>query len=310
MIPHVSINLCCYNSEKYLHETLQGIVNQTFRGWELVVVNDGSTDATEAIIFEYKKQGYPIVYHYQKNKGLGASRNEAIKLSRGEFIAFIDHDDIWLPEKLEKQIPLFDDPEVALVYCDTVFFNEKGHSRRMYSYRRYQTGWCFSKLLTDYFLSVQTVVIRRTALNYEKMWFDPRFQMIEEADLFRRVAYRWKIDMVNEPLAKWRVHKDSLTWAKGYLFADETELMLEAYAATIPAFVDRYSSEIQIVKRRIAVTRATHLWKQKRTSDARKCLSPFVWENAKVFCLFLMTFLPADCVQPLMNKVRRYTVPG
>lgn len=310
MPPTVSINLCCYNSEKYLEETLESIFAQTYKDWELVIVNDGSTDSTERIIQKYIADGWPIVYHYQPNAGLGMSRNKAIELSQGKFIAFIDHDDLWMPQKLEKQIPLFDDLEVALVFCDTVFFNEAGQSRRMYSYRNYYTGWCFSKLLTDYFLSVQTVVIRRTALNYEQMWFDPRFQMIEEADLFRRMAYRWKLNMVNEPLAKWRVHKDSLTWTKGYLFADETELMLEAYAATIPAFAERYSPEIQTVKKRIAVTRATHLWKQKRTSDARKCLSPFLWKNAKVFCLFLMTFLPADRIQPLMNKVRGYTVPG
>ncbi len=162
MNPKVSINLCCYNSEKYLRETLDSIVNQTYNDWELIIINDGSSDSTESIIHEYIKQEYPIIYHYQENKGLGFSRNEALKRSQGKYIAFIDHDDLWMPEKLEKQIPLFErDSKIGLVFCDTIFFNEKGKSKRDYSQKKYWTGWCFSELLTDYFLSMPTVVIRR-----------------------------------------------------------------------------------------------------------------------------------------------------
>ena len=113
--PTVSINLCCYNGEKYLREALDSIINQTYKDWELVIINDGSKDSTESIIYEYIKQGYPIVYHYQENHGLGYSRNEALKRSHGEYVAFIDHDDVWMPEKLEKQIPLFyKNPKMAI----------------------------------------------------------------------------------------------------------------------------------------------------------------------------------------------------
>ena len=108
MAPLVSINLCCYNSEKYLRETLDSIVNQTYKDWELVIINDGSTDATELIIQEYQARSYPIVYHYQKNNGLSKSRNKALQLSKGKYIAFIDHDDIWIAEKLQKQILLME----------------------------------------------------------------------------------------------------------------------------------------------------------------------------------------------------------
>ena len=81
MSQKVSINLCCYNSEKYLKETLDSIVKQTYKDWELVIINDGSCDSTESIIDHYIEQGHPIVYKYQKNQGLSSSRNEAIKLS-------------------------------------------------------------------------------------------------------------------------------------------------------------------------------------------------------------------------------------
>ena len=117
MNPRVSINLCCYNSERYLRETLDSIVSQTYKDWELIIINDGSSDATESIVSEFIKRGHPIVYHYQANKGLALSRNEALKRSRGEYIAFIDHDDLWMPEKLEKQIlALESNPEIDFFY--------------------------------------------------------------------------------------------------------------------------------------------------------------------------------------------------
>src|SRR5207249_8047170 len=102
--PKVSINLCCYNGEQFLEETLQSIFLQTYKEWELVVVNDGSTDSTERIIKSYTAAGKPIVYHYQENAGLGSARNKALQLSSGRYSALIDHDDTWLSEELENQV--------------------------------------------------------------------------------------------------------------------------------------------------------------------------------------------------------------
>ena len=125
MNPKVSINLCCYNSEKYLRETLDSIVKQTYKDWELIIINDGSSDSTEAIIYEYIKQGYPIAYHYQRNKGLAFSRNKALELSQGKYVAFIDHDDLWLPDKLEKQASILEKrPEIDFLYGN--YFIKRG----------------------------------------------------------------------------------------------------------------------------------------------------------------------------------------
>ena len=127
MPPKVSINLCCYNGEKYLEETLQSIFLQTYTDWELVVVNDGSTDSTERIIKSHKAAGKPIVYHYQENAGLGSARNKALQLSSGSYIALIDQDDIWLSEKLEKQVRAFEvDRLLGLVYSDTYYIDQDG----------------------------------------------------------------------------------------------------------------------------------------------------------------------------------------
>jgi len=307
--PTVSINLCCYNAEKYLKETLTSIVNQTYKDWELIIINDGSSDSTEGIVDEFVKLGYPIIYHSQENHGLGYSRNKALELSKGEFIAFIDQDDLWLPEKMAKQLPLFKDSAVGLVYCDSIFFNERGDAKLLYGSKRYYTGNCFRKLLGEYFLSLETVIIRRSCLGSSGSWFDPRFGMIEEADLFIRIGYEWKLLMVPEPLSKWRVHSESETWKKLYLFAEETEIMLGKYDNLFADFNSLYSSEIRLLKRNVNLLAATWLWRNKQGREARKRLENNLFVDLKSTFLYGITFFPAKQILPLLQKIRGDVIP-
>jgi glycosyltransferase involved in cell wall biosynthesis len=305
--PAVSINLCCYNSEKYLEETLLSIVGQTYKDWELVIINDGSTDSTEKIITKYINQGYPIIYYWQENHGLGYSRNEAIKHSKGKYIAFIDHDDLWMPQKLEKQMTLFDDPEVGLVYSDAIYFNEEGNSSRLYQLSSYYEGRCFRSLLTDYFLCLQTVVIRRAALNSLTNWFDIDFNMSEDQDLFTRIGYKWKLSMVNEPLAKWRVHSLSQTWTegRGIKFADELDEMLEKYEKIIPDFNADYAHEIFFLRKKNVFMRAMFMWRDGRNADARRILLPLLKHSMKAWFVFVTMFFPEKGIRRLLTPFRR-----
>lgn len=309
--PQVSINLCCYNGEKYLEETLESIITQTFKDWELVVINDGSTDATERIVHKYIRQGWPIIYHAQPNAGLGAARNKALELSRGRFIAFIDQDDLWMPAKLARQIPLFADPRVGLVYCDTLFFNNRGDTQRFYANRRFFTGSCFRELLAQYFLSLETVMLRRSALDSLDEYFDPRYNMVEEGDLFRRIGYAWKLAMVPEPLAKWRVHAESWSWQKGHTVITETESMLAKYTRDIPGFTRRYAPEIAALKQSVAMDAAFYLWKQDNGRACRTVLKSHVSKNRKAALLFILSLFPAAWVLKIGRVLRPHIVaPG
>lgn len=101
----VSIIMPAYNAEKYIEEAIQSVLKQTYTNWELVIVNDCSTDKTEQIIKKYQEQDQRIkLYSLPKNQGVANARNAAIENAFGRYIAFLDSDDIWLPEKLEKQI--------------------------------------------------------------------------------------------------------------------------------------------------------------------------------------------------------------
>lgn len=202
--PLVSIIMNCYNSDKYLNEAIESVLAQTYENWEIIFWDNASTDKSP----EIAKSFAPKLKYYrgEQTVPLGQARNFALREASGEFIAFLDCDDIWMKEKLEKQIPLFADSEVGLVFSDAIYFNKAGENHRIYESRPYYTGNCFVKLLSDYYLCMQTVIIRRVALYSLTYWFDDQFNVVEEADLFIRIGYTWKIAMVNDPLAKWRVH--------------------------------------------------------------------------------------------------------
>lgn len=294
MSPTVSINLCCYNGEKYLEETLQSIFAQTFKDWELVVINDGSTDSTEEIIKSHMNEGWPIVYHYQTNAGLSAARNKALELSSGSYIAFIDQDDLWLPEKLEKQVPLFADEQVGLVHSDTLFFKDDKVLAQPFRKTKPPQGLIFRELLVNYQISLETVMVRMEALKSLDEWFDENLALIEERDVFVRLAYRWQIAFADQVLGKWRVHESSSTHKRFGQFATENELLLEKLERRIPNFHLDYEPEIEMLRDRIAFQRGVGLFMEGKATLAREHLCRIRSRRKKYFLAYLMTFFPSS----------------
>lgn len=248
-----------YNAGPYVRAAIDSVLAQTWTDWEIVFWDNRSTDDTAAVVCGYED---PRIRYFLAPAftPLGQARNLAIGNAQGDFIAFLDCDDLWLPTKLARQMPLFDDPEVGLVYSDTVFFNGRGDEKRSYGGVLPGRGHCFRQLLGRYFLSMETVILRRSALESQPDWFDPRFNMIEEADLFRRIAYQWKIDGVPEALARWRVHASSWTFRHPDLLRSESLLMLDRFRQTYPGFDRDYAGEIEVLMNVIALTEARDAW--------------------------------------------------
>ncbi len=282
-MPRVSVNLCCYNSERYLEETLQSIFAQTYRDWELVIINDGSTDGTEAIIRRHLAEGRPIRYHAQEHVGLPTARNEALRRSSGELMAFIDHDDVWLPEKLARQVPLFDsDDRIGLVYSDCLNIREDGLTFRHYEKLQPAVGEAYRVLLSRYFLCVQTVVIHRRVLRDGNEWFDPEFQLLEDAELFLRVAFRWRLAYVPEALAHVRWHAQSATRTQPQRILTEMRALLEKQRTLYPQFDERFRRERGAFAMDLARAEARFAWAQHRVSAALDLLRPFQFRHPSV----------------------------
>ena len=120
----VSIITPCYNGEKYISETIESVVRQTYQLWEMIIVDDGSTDSSSEIVQKYESMDSRIHLVHQKNAGSAAARNNGIRRAEGQYIALLDADDIWLPSFLEKQIQYMKNRKAVCVFCSYDHINE------------------------------------------------------------------------------------------------------------------------------------------------------------------------------------------
>lgn len=206
----VSVIVPVYNRENYVSEALESILGQTYQNIEIMAVNDGSTDNSLAILKEYQNK-YPnkVFVIDQENQGQTRARNNAISQSKGEYIAFLDSDDLWMPEKLEKQLPLFDS-NVGLVYCGIHNIDETGKIIDTELCHPELRGNIYNKLLIRNRMTGGTVVIRRDAINRVGM-FDVEFPAAENWDLWLRISKLYSVDYVNEALVKYRKHSGNMS---------------------------------------------------------------------------------------------------
>ena len=209
--PLVSIIMNCYNGEKYLAESLKSVLKQTYENWELIFWDNLSTDNSKKIFEKYKDNRFKY-FLAEKHSVLYHARNLAIQKTKGDFIAFLDTDDIWLKDKLFKQIQLFSDENIGLVYGNywrynkTSFFKKK----RLSSFKQLPSGKITDILLKKYSVGILTVVIRKKFINDKKDIFDTNFDMLSDMDFILRFSKKYKFDCVQEPLAIYRQHEDQL----------------------------------------------------------------------------------------------------
>lgn len=205
--PLVTVTICCFNSERFIAQTIQSVLSQTLGEFELIILNDGSTDRTEEIVHSF---GDPrIRYEYQDNHGLAAARNRTLELARGKYVAFLDHDDLWVPEKLALQIPILETrPDVSLVYANEATIDDKGRviSEGLAGFEP-KDGNLFAELIAGNFICWQTVVMDRQVL-LELGGFRP-FRVAEDYDLLLRCAIDHNFVGLDTVLAYYRHHPDS-----------------------------------------------------------------------------------------------------
>ena len=218
----ISVIINCRNSQKYIKETIDSVINQTYKNFEIIIVNNNSTDNTKNIIFSYSDQRIKY-FELNKSISLGAARNIALKESSGEFIAFIDSDDIWDKSKIELTLKEFQN-NIGLVYSDVVYFNSE-KSFNLYKGRKAYEGNCFSSLLTDYNLCISSCVISRKYMN--QFLFDENLNVCEDLDFFLKISYKSKLKYVPKTLVKYRIHGSNLSITNQHMFYEEFKIVLK-----------------------------------------------------------------------------------
>ena len=187
-MPKVSVVVPTYNSAKYLNEAIDSALAQTFKPIEIIVIDDGSTDDTKNII---KRYGSDIVYCYQQNAGSGKARNTGIKLASGEWIAFLDSDDIWHKDHLLKLTHrLHGRDDIDMVYGAQRYVNVSGvPCVKRYEQNDFPEGWIFSELFQANYIATPAVIVRRS-LFMELNGFNESeiFRNAQDYDLWLRIS--------------------------------------------------------------------------------------------------------------------------
>jgi len=234
-MPKISVIIPVYNNEPYVAKAIESVLAQSYTDYEIIVLNDGSTDNSEREILKYHSQ---LIYIKQRNKGRGAARNAALKVARGEYIAFLDSDDFWTKDKLAVQADYLDKhPDVGIVYTDVscidaqdnlVFFNRLGN-QLAYS------GFIFPQMLKSIFVMTSGVMMRASC--FEKVgYFDPKILRGQDYDLWLRLAIFYKFAFIN---GEYVLYRGIRNWKKPEVRIASFKGRIRAYQKLLKQYPDR-----------------------------------------------------------------------
>jgi len=216
--PKVTVLMSVYNGEKYLREAIDSILAQTFKNFEFLIVNDGSTDKTAEILKSYKDSRIKIISN-EKNIGLTKSLNKGLKAAKGNYIARQDADDVSMPERLEKEVEFLEqNRNVGLVGTDYLFINEKGkvvHIVKCLNGSRELK----EKLLEGNQFGHGSVMLRRECID-EVGTYREEFKFAQDYDFYLRIAEVYDVANISEPLYQWRINVKSVS-VKEKMFQDK-----------------------------------------------------------------------------------------
>lgn len=234
-LPTVSVIIPTYNRAELVRRAIQSALEQTFQDYEVIVVDDGSTDNTREVVGEFVKQDQRVKFiQHETNKGVSAARNTAILQARGEYIAFLDSDCTWAPEKVEKQLKAFAEggTKLGAVAAEIFLISRKDKIPKK---RIGVSGDIYKKLLAGVWPGgPQTVVIKKEC--FEKVGlFDETFPAMEDLDLYLRIAKHYHFDIVAKPLVGVERKPDSLSLNSLALFIG-MKRTLEKYQGEFPRF--------------------------------------------------------------------------
>jgi len=214
-MPKATVVMPCYNSARFISASVSSILLQSFVDFELIIVDDGSTDDSALIIKRLAATDPRIVLvMHDRNYGASCSRNDGLRIAKGEFVGFCDADDLWVPSKLEHQVAsLLNNESFDIAYCDSDIIDASGRPvGQLFSQRfplpRVPSGYLFRELCGTNFINMQTVLIRRHALA-ENVYFDTNIRWVEDWWQWIRLSRKHLFLFDPTPLAQYRVHEQS-----------------------------------------------------------------------------------------------------
>lgn len=298
--PLVSVIMNCYNSSKYLKEAIDSVYAQTYENWEIIFWDNASTDNSAEIAKSYNdKLKY---FRGEKNVVLYAARNYALKKASGKYIAFLDCDDLWFPEKLGLQVKGFQGNDWGFIFTNAEILEPRG-SKRIQIYNNKSKVLSFGEIFRNYNIIMQTVMISADVLSKENIIFNETMNYSGDSDLFLKIAYKYKVLYLSEITVQYREHAGSLTADKNKIekMFTEGETIIDNLQKRDNAFNIKYASEIDSFRRRKLLSIVVAKWKFTNGKEARKVI---VDKNStyNIF-LYFLTFLPYSYIHFLWYKI-------
>lgn len=230
-MPKVSVVIPAYNAMTYLPQTLDSVLRQTFTDFEVLIINDGSKDNIIQWVSEITDPRVKLIS--QENQGLPGARNTGIAHAQGEYIAFLDADDLWESTKLEKQIQCFEEhPEAGVVYTWTLLVDEYGKpTGRIFASQAEGNVWR-QLLETDVISNGSSAMIRKDCFDIVGV-FDRTLTSAEDLDMWLRIAVHYPFAVVKEPLTLYRQYSNSMSKNRQRMFQNLRTVVEKAFQ-TVP----------------------------------------------------------------------------
>jgi glycosyltransferase involved in cell wall biosynthesis len=289
-MPKISVLMNCYNSEKYLKEAIDSVFIQTFVDWEIIFIDNCSTDNSAEIAKSY---GEKIKYYKtDENIPLGAARNFGLQYCMSEYISFLDTDDIWLPVMLEEQLKAIESNNYALAYAGQIEINTSGEKIGEII-PTFKEGYIFDKLLLQFDIPIVSTILRKSSLEEIKLNFDTNVSASEEYCLFMQLSVKNKFIVIPKALVKYRIHEGSLTNKTISKWAEERRYTLDKIVKDNIGIKDKYKAKFEEAYARAAYYDAQYLVSIGKRNQAFKVLSKYAFLDKRYFILTTILLFPS-----------------
>lgn len=300
--PLVSILMNSYNSEKYLEETLDSVKNQNYDNWEIIFIDNHSTDNSSKIA-----KGFDERLKYFKTPSfckLGEARNFGLTKVSGEsqYLTFLDTDDIWLSDKLTDQISLLEGQDFALVYSAVEYINEESECLSTTSVSKKPS---FDSLIKRYDINMQTVMLNLAVIDRNEIFFDRSLSYNPDFNLFLHLAYKYKILSTDKISAKYRIVYNSLSNQLNSIQVKENIKVLNRLYKLENLSCDKKKLIIRQKKYYYLKSVLQKKIKNQSGEGLLRCFLSLCFFNIKYFVLIFVFLLPNDIMWSIINRLNK-----